>query len=205
MPAQTDIRPMAPGLAVSLNGSQLLTISSEGLNILGVRVSGDRISPEFASLYISGGLYGEEDQKHLIWEPDRVVLPGDEIGVTLLECATTSEPGKTIEELYSDDKDRHGPWPSVEQVQESLAQRPILREQFTFMITPPSEQSLCARTLPNDHSFGFSVMWNWLHPDRARVSLSSNTLDGLAKRQGGSTYAGFLLRVGQRVLFRVEN
>lgn len=204
MPAQTDIRLMAKGLAVSLNGSQLLTISSEGLNILGVRVFGDRISPQF-DLDISGGLYGEEDQKHLIWAPDRVVCPGDEIGVTLLERATTSEPGATIEELYSDDKDQQGPWPSVEQVLQSLAQRPILRERFTFVITPPSEQSIRATTLPNDHSFGFSVTWDWLHPDQARVSLWSNTLDGLAKRQGGSTHASFVLRVGQRVQFRIEN
>jgi len=205
MPVQTDIRSMAPGLAVSLNGSQLLTISSEGFNILGVRVSGDRISPEFASLDISAGLYGEEDQKHLIWEPGRVVWPGDEIEVTLLESAITSEAGRTIEEVYSDDTDRHGPWPSMEQVQQGFEQRPILRERFTFMITQPSGQSIGARTFPNDHIFGFSVMWDWLHPAQARVCLHSNTLDGLAKRQGGSTHARFLLHFGQRVRFRVES
>jgi len=205
MPVQTDFRAMAPGLAVSLNGIQLLTLSSDGLNILNVGVSGDRISPEFANLNISGGLYGEEDEKHLIWAADRVVCPGDEIGVTLLECATTSEPGATIEELYSDDKDRQGPWPSVERVLEGLAQRPHLRERFAFVITAPSEQSIRATTLPNDHSFNFSVMWNWLNPDQARVSLRSNTLDGIAKRQGGSTHAKFVLRVGQRVQFRVES
>ncbi len=124
---------MAPGLAISLNGTELVTISSDGLNILSVRVFGDRITPEFANLDVSGGLYGGEgDQKHLIWEPDRVISPCDEIAVTLLENATTSRSGKTIEELYPEDKEPHGPWQPIEQVFQDLAQRPIVRERFTF-------------------------------------------------------------------------
>jgi len=196
---------MPPGLAVSLNGTELVTISSDGLNILSVRVFGDRITPEFANLDISGGMYGEEeDQKYLIWEPDRIVLPGDKIAITLLENVTTSRPGKTIEELYPEDKQPHGPWQPIEQVFQDLAQRPIVRERFTFTVTPPSSQSIRAETLPNDHSFGFSVTWVWLHPERARVSLSSNTVEGIAKREGGSTHAEFRLQYGQRVQFRVD-
>ena len=196
---------MTPGLAISLNGSELVTISSDGFNILSERVFGDRISPEFAYLDVSGGMYGEEeDQKHLIWEPDRVISAGDEIAVTLLENATTSRPGKTIEELYPEDKEPHGPWQPIEQVFQDLAQRPIVRERFTFTVTPTPSQSICAETLPNDHSFGFSVTWVWLHPERARVSLSSNTLEGIAKRERGSTHAEFRLQYGQRVQFRVD-
>jgi hypothetical protein len=47
---------MAPGLTITLNGTELVTVSSEGLNILNVRVHGDRIGPEFANLDVSGGL-----------------------------------------------------------------------------------------------------------------------------------------------------
>lgn len=196
---------MAQGLAISLNGTELVTISSDGLNILSVRVFGDRIAPEFANLDVSGGLYGEEeDQKHLIWEPDRVISAGDEIAVTLLENVTTSRPGKTIEELYPDDKEPHEPWQPIEQVFQDLAQRPIVRERFNFTVTPPSDQSIHAATLPNEHSFGFSVTWVWLHPERARVFLSSNTLEGIAKREGGSTHAEFRLQYGQRVQFHVD-
>ncbi|MBX3678494.1 MAG: hypothetical protein KF853_15880 [Rhodocyclaceae bacterium] len=196
---------MAPGLAISLNGKELVTISSDGFNILGVRVFGDRISPEFANLDISGGLYGEgEDQKHQIWEPDRVISPGDEIAVTLLEDSTTSSPGRTIDELYPEGKEPHGPWQPIEQVFHDLAQRPLVRERFAFIVTPPSGPSIHAQTLPDDHSFGFSITWVWLHPEQARVSLSSNTLEGIAKREGGSTHAEFRLQYGQRVKFRVD-
>ncbi|WP_263773035.1 hypothetical protein [Propionivibrio soli] len=196
---------MPPALAISLNGTELVTISSDGLNILSVRVFGDRITPDFANLDVSGGLYGEEqDQKHLIWEPDRIISPGDEIAVTLLENATTSRPGKTIEELYPEDEQPHEPWQPIEQVFQDLAQRPIVRERFTFNVKPPSGPSIHAETLPNDHSFGFSVTWVWLHPERARVSLSSNTLEGIAKREGVSTHAEFRLQYGQRVQFHVD-
>jgi hypothetical protein len=196
---------MPPGLAISLNGTELVTISSDDLNILDVRVFGDRITPEFANLEISGGLYGdEENQKHLIWEPGRSISPGDEITVTLLENAWTSLPGKTIEELYLEDKQAHGPWRPIEQVFQYLAQRPIVRDRFTFTVTPSSSRSIHAETLSDDHSFSFSVTWVWLHPERARVSLSSNTLEGIAKREGGSTHAEFRLQYGQHVQFRVD-
>jgi hypothetical protein len=196
---------MAPGLAVALNGTELVTVSAEGLNILNVRVHGDRISPDFANLEVSGGRYGEsEEQKHLIWESERVISPGDEIAVTLLENASTSAPGKTIDDLYPEDKEPHGPRQPVEAVFHDLAQQPTVREGFAFSITPPSGSRIRAETQPDDHSFGFSVTWVWLHPDRARVSLSSNTLVGIFKREGGSDHAEFRLHYGQRVNFRVD-
>lgn len=196
---------MAPGFSISLNGEELVTLSSEGLNILSVRVHGDRISKEFANLDVSGGLYGEgEEHKHFLWESERPISPGDEIEVTLLENACTSRPGKTIDEIYPRDKEPHGPWKPIEHVFRALAQQPVVRERFSFVVTPPDGPSIWATTLPNDHSFGFSVNWVWLHPERARVSLSSNTLEGIAKREGGTDHAAFRLQYGQRVLFRVD-
>lgn len=196
---------MAPGIKISLNGTELVTISSDGLNILTVRATGDRISPEFASLDVSGGQYGGEDHTHLIWVPNCVLVPGDEIAVSLLEDATTSCLGKTIDELFPDDKEPFGPWQPIEKLFQDIAQRPHLRERFSFVVTPPSGQSIHSETLSNDHSFGFSVTWVWLHPEQARVSLSSNTIEGIAKREGGSTHAEFRLHCGQRVEFRVTD
>ena len=196
---------MAPGLAITLNGTELVTISSEGLNILSVRVHGDRIGPEFANLDISGGLYGEgEEHKHFIWESERVISPGDKLAVSLLENVTTSIPGKTIEELYPEDQQPHGPWQPMEQLFKDLAQRPKVRERFSFTVTPPAAASICAETLPGDHSFGFSVSWVWLHPERARVSLSSNKLEDIAKREGGLNHTDFRLQYGEQVQFSVN-
>ena len=196
---------MASGLAISLNGTELVTISSEGLNILNVRVHGDRISPEFANLDITGGLYVEgEEHKHFIWESERVIAPGDNLEVALVENATTTIPGKTIDELYPEDQQPHGPWQPIDQIFKDLAFRPTVRERFHFTVTPPSAARICAETLPNDHSFGFSVSWVWMHPERARVSLSSNNLEQLAGREGGSNHADFRLLFGEQVQFKVD-
>ena len=117
---------MAAGRAISLNGTELVTLSSEGLNILNVGVHGDRISPEFAKLDISGGLYGEgEEHKHFIWESDRAIAPGDNLEVSLLESATTTVPGKTIDELYPEDQQPHGPWQPVSNCSRTLLRGPL--------------------------------------------------------------------------------
>lgn len=92
----------------------------------------------------------------------------------------------------------------MEQLFKDLAQRPKVRERFSFTVTPPAAASICAETLPGDHSFGFSVSWVWLHPERARVSLSSNKLEDIAKREGGLNHTDFRLQYGEQVQFSVN-
>jgi len=194
-----------PGLAVTLNGSKVAVVSSEGLNILSVRVHGDVVGPEFATLDVSGGLYGEgPNSTNFIWVADRPVAPGDEITVTLLENASTSHRGKTIDELYPEDEQPMGPWPSMELAFEQISNMPKVRSGFRFEVVPPSGDAIRSRTAANDHLFGFSILWNWKRPDRARVSLSSNNLEQIEKRAGGIDHAEFHLEYGQSVSFRVD-
>jgi hypothetical protein len=196
-------RQQMPGLAVTLNGERLAAVSTDGSNVLSVRVHGDVIGLEFASLDVSGGLYGEGESKHLSWVHQRELAPGDEIEIELLDEIETSHPGKTIEELFPDEPEPMGPWQPLEQVFEELSREPKVREGFRFRIEGPSGE-IEATTQPGDHSFGFSVLWNWLHPERVRISLSSNSLEGVAKRAGGTDHANFLLHYGQRVRLRVD-
>jgi len=194
-----------PGLSISLNGQHLVTIATEGLNVVSVQVHGDCIGPEFASIEASGGLYGEEkDNKHLIWVNEHQIAQGDEVDVTFLEEAETSHSGKTIEELYPDSDSQMGPWQSLEEIFRDLAQKPKVREQFAFQVVPPSGAVIHSCTEPNDHSFGFSVLWDWMHPDIVRVSLTSNSLEGIEKRQEGFEHARFRLQIGQSVKLRVS-
>jgi hypothetical protein len=194
-----------PGLAVSLNGTNLATVSTEGLNVVGVRVHGDVVGPEFAAVDLSGGLYGgEKESKHLIWIDQREIAAGDEIEVSLLEHADTSLPGKTIDELYSGDDSPMGPWQPLEEGMADLLKQPRVRERFTFVVIPPAGAAITASTQATDHSFGFSVLWNWMHPERVRVSLSSNSLQNIVKRTGGVDHANFLLQFGESVKLRVD-
>jgi len=194
-----------PGFVVSLNGKFLVAVSTEGLNVLSVRVHGDLISPEFALIYVSGGHYGDEtNNKHLIWLNDQEIGPGDEVEVEFREETSTSTPGKTIEELYPDDVPKMRPWQSIEEIFKDLAKKPKVREKFVFQVEPPSTEAINSCTEPNDHSFGFSILWDWTRPNDARVSLSSNTLDSIERRQDGTEHARFRLQFGQRVNLRVS-
>ena len=194
-----------PGLAISLNGNHVATVSTEGLNVVGVRIHGDVIGPEFATIDVSGGLYEEgREGKHFIWIEQRKIAAGDEVEVTLLESAVTSPPGRTIEELYPENERPTGPAQSVEQVYLDLLKRPRIRESFIFQVVPPTGEPISARTSQGDHSFGFSVMWDWLHPERVRVSLSSNSLENIVKRTGGTDHANFFLQYGEGVKLRVD-
>ncbi len=196
---------MAPGLRVALNGTELVTFSADGLNMLEVRVHGNRTNSKFASLHVSGGLYGEEhEKKHFIWEAERELSPGDEVAVTFLEQASTSRAGKTIGEIFPEEERPQGPPESLDQLFERLAREPTIREGFAFTLTPSPGETIRARTRPEDDSFGFSVRWVWLHPERARMSLGSNTLKEIAKRESGPTYARFDLSYGEQVKLRVD-
>lgn len=194
-----------PGLAVLHNGQHLVTISTEGLNVVDVQVSGDRIGPEFASIRAMGGHYGEQkDNKHLIWVDEHQIAQGDEVDVTFLEEATTSHPGKTIEELYPDDDNQMGPQQSIEEIFQELARKPNVREGFTFRMALPSGEVINGCTEPNDHSFHFHVLWDWTRADTAGVSLTSNSLESIEKRQQGAIHSRFRLRFGQSVKLRVS-
>jgi len=194
-----------PGLAVTLNGVDLVAVSTDGLNVLGVRVHGDVIGPEFAAIDVSGGLYGEGDNsKHLIWIDQRELAAGDEIVVALLDSTTSSCPGKTIDELYSEDESPIGPRQPLEEATQFILKQPRVRERFNFVVTPPSGAPIIASTEPTNHSFGFSVLWNWMHPKRVRVSLSSNSLENIVKRTGGVYQASFYMHFGEAVRLRVD-
>jgi hypothetical protein len=198
-------RQQMPGLAVTVNGRKVATVSTEGYNLLSVRVAGDLISDEFASLDVSGGLYGEGDKsQHLTWVNLAPLNAGDEIEVTFLREATTSHPGKTLDELFPETERPMGPWEPLEKIFEDLAKQQHVRERFEFVITPSDGEPIRATTLPADHSFGFSVSWAWTSPELTRVSLSSASLEQIAKRVNGADHARFKLQMGQGVKLRVD-
>ena len=196
---------MPSGFQVTLNGHELVTVSTEGLNLVDIRVSGIRSMPEFAQLDVTGGCHGEGiEDKYLLWEADRLVQPGGEICVTLVENALTSRPGKTIEETYADEEEQMGPHRSTEQMFELRAQEPLLRDGYVLSVQPRTGETITARTLPEEWTFSYSVRWVWLHPERATVTLSSTSLESIAKREVGRSHARFHIGYNESVLFWAE-
>jgi hypothetical protein len=194
-----------PGFSISLNGRNVAVVSTQGLNLLSVRIHGDVVGPEFAALDVSGGNYGEgQENVSLTWVAEQALHPGDQVSITLLDAATSSHAGKTIDELYPEDEQPMGPWPSMELAFQQLATMPKVRTGFRFEVVSSQGDAIRSQTAPNDHLFAFSVLWNWLHPERARVSLSSNSLEQVEKREGGHDHTEFMLQCGQSVSLRVN-
>ncbi len=195
----------SPALAVTLNGELLATVSTLGLNVVSVRVHGDVNGPDFASIGANGGLYGEAKESiHMIWIDERQVRPDAEIAVTLLQNACESHAGRTIEELYSKDEIAEEPVKSNEEVFDHLSKKRKIREGFSFHVVPPNGELIIARTAEDDYSFGFSVLWNWMNPDRARVSLHSFTLENLRCGTNGSDHVTFRLAFDEMVRLRIQ-
>ncbi|WP_171088936.1 hypothetical protein [Usitatibacter rugosus] len=195
-----------PGIAIALNNVPLATVSTEGTSVLTVRVNGDMLGPDFASLDVSGGNYDENlgPKTYLTWVHDQPMRPGDEIEVTLVESATTNVDGKTIDELFPDYEEPVGPSQPLSELFRDLAGRPRIRERFSFRLASTESEPISTATGPGDHSFGFSVLWDSLHPERARVSLSSANLECIEARKPGTRLADLTLHCGQGVRLRVD-
>jgi hypothetical protein len=60
-----------------------------------------------------------------------------------------------------------------------LRAKPKLREKYSFRLVSSSGINFIGETNPDEHGFGFTVLWNSSHPERARVSLHSYSLESL--------------------------
>jgi len=191
------------GFKVLLNGSHMISVSTEGLNLLNVRIQGDTLSEEFSSVSITGGNYGDgKDSQHLIWLNDKVIDSGDVVEVVFLKDVENSALGKTIEDLYPQNSENFGPWQPEAEIIKQLLKSPKQREAFSLQITNPADEQIDVSTSGDDFTYSFSVMWNWSQPESASVCASSNSLQKIVNREDGTNFARFKIHFGQKVLFR---
>ncbi len=200
-----------PGFIVSINDDHLVTISTENLNVFSIRLHGDTKSQGFALLEASGGFYGDEKiKRHLIWLNEHEIFPDDEITIRFLDEVIPSHSGKTIKELYPEEDKTVEPEGTIDEVFNDeefihdLVKKTKLRENFSFALELPSGELIRSSTDPSEYSFSYSILWNNLHPERARVSLSSNTLDSIFNKENGSYHLRVLLQLNQEVKLHVE-
>lgn len=193
------------GFLVTVNGEELVAVSTEGLNILTVNLHGDVLGPEVGAIEVYGGMYGEgEADKHLIWVSDHEVRSDDEVEIAFCASVATSRPGKTIEELHPAAQEQPGPSQPLEKLFEDLAAQERLREQFIFELVPPSGEVIHAATSLGDYQFFLGAMWKWLKPNEARVSLTSNSIAGVQHRTNGTTHARLTLHPEEAVKLRTR-
>ena len=173
--------------------------------MLNVRVGGTCIDDHLADLNISGGSYPEDgNHTHLIWVNDLQLQLGQVVTVSFLEHASSSHAGKTIDELFPDEKTTAvtDSKPTAEIFNE-LRDKPKLRDKFSFRAASSYGNAFAGTTPPDEHGFGFSVLWNSHHPERTRVSLHSYTLDGLESHAPMNNHFEERLNYGGSVRFEL--
>ena len=194
-----------PALDITVDGAKVATVSTDGLDVLGVNVGGTQVDEELASLDVSGGSYPEVGTStYLTWVALTPLHAGQQIGVTFRESGQSSHSGKTIEELFPDEPTTGQTdfTPTAELFKE-LRAKPKLREKFSFRLVSSSGASFVGETSLAEHGFGFTVLWNSVHPERARVSLRAYTLDSLESRSPFNNLFAEKITYGGSVEFHV--
>jgi hypothetical protein len=194
-----------PSLRVSVDGTVVASVCTDGYDSLSARVSGTRIDEELATLDVAGGSYpNDAESTYLTWI-DSTLNPGQVVLVEFIESEPSTHKGKTIEELAVGE-------PPVSKVDfkpnaemfEQLRRTPRTRDKFSLRLGSSFGQSFVGETGPDDHGFSFSVHWTSFHPERARLSLHSYTLDGLENHKPMNNYVEERMNVGNSVHFQLD-
>ena len=85
-----------------------------------------------------------------------------------------------------------------------LSEKPKTREKFLFNLTPPTGEPFQGCTDINDWMFHMNVMWKWLHPDKASVWLTSNSLEGVHNRTDETSHARLSLQLEETLQVNIK-
>jgi hypothetical protein len=187
-----------PLLRVSVDGTQVAAVSTEGLNVLAANFNGTKIDEEFSSLELSGGRYpAEGESTHLVWLNGLVVYPGQRVRVEFVASGSSSHAGKTMAELFpgdSEDKDdgedgdESQDFPlSRDAVLDDVAARPQVRTAYHFDLESSSGAKCATSISAQEHGFGVSFLWNSVRAERVSASLHTFSLEQL-RAHGEFTY-----------------
>jgi hypothetical protein len=92
----------------------------------------------------------------------------------------------------------------MEECFRDLRTKPNLRGRYSFVTSTPSHSSQTSETVQGEYSFSFSVLWNWLRPERASVSLSTWTIDSVQFKTPRREHSREYMQVGQTTAIRVD-
>jgi len=195
-----------PAFTVSLDDSVLACVCTDGYDVLSIRVGGTRVDDEFATIDLSAGAYPEGGPStHLIWLNSVAVLPGQRIEVEMSDRGETTRPGKTIEDLFPDEEPSSPvDFKPTSEIFAELRRLPSLRDGYTFEVTSPTGEVHRTSSTPDEHGFGFTVLWNSYQPERASVSLHTYTIDSVEQRSPGSDHLREYFKPTQTVAIKID-
>jgi hypothetical protein len=195
-----------PSVAVEVDSKPLATIRCDDFHVVAIRVSSTRIDETFATLEMTASTHPETGEStYLVWVHDYPLQPGQYVVVRLMDEGETTGEGKTIDDLYPDeDAECHQEPKSEAECFQELRAMPKLRTGYTFKLNSPAHPSYRGATQPDEHGFSFNLLWNWVRPNRASVSLSSYTIDSVEKRTPSREHSHEYIQAGQSATLRVD-
>ncbi|PRH40728.1 hypothetical protein C6T65_19305 [Burkholderia vietnamiensis] len=170
-----------PALEIMVDGDTVVMVSTDNLSMLTARVSGMLIHEAIASLNVAGGNYSQSGSStYLTWIADTPLRAGQQIRLLFHEDGQSSHAGKTIDELYPDEPPvtQTDFTPTAEMFQK-LRAMPKFREKFVIDLSSSSGTSFRGETMVGEDSFALTILWDYMRPERARVSLHSHSLNRL--------------------------
>ena len=200
-----------PGFQLKVDGKELVTVSSENLNILSIRVQGDVVGQELASIYVSGGNFGgESEDTYLIWIDDFRLTAPNKLDIQFLEAVSNSKPGRTPKGLHPEsDDEKQVPLDEPDLAQqlkalgEELERRPKTRDSFLLQMRSPNGEAATFKTKQDDFSFSLTAMWRSTRASSASVWLSTATIDSIVQQRDSERLASERLGFNDKIEFTV--
>ena len=194
-----------PALNLSIDGNLIACANINDFNVLNIRIHGMRIDAHVATVEFSGGSYPESgNSTYLTWVAELPLKSKQLLTISFTEHGTTSHEGKTIEEMFTSEKDDSAVdfKPLTEALDELLA-KPKLRENFSFRIVSSERKIFDFVTEPDKDSFALSAVWNSWQPEKLSVSLHSSTFENMINRGPINDLFKEKLLVGTSVQFEL--
>jgi hypothetical protein len=191
-----------PSIVVEVDGARIATINLDGMQVVDVSVHGGLDGENKATLSATGGNYADGACGHVIWIAERPLQAGEVVVVTLDENCDLADHGQTMNELYPDEAPRtRTDFTISDEMAAEIRARPQLHDRFIVQAETSSGERVTALSDELNTNFRFGLLWDWLHPDRARTWLTTYCFEDVLARTGRAKHLETSLVLGEHASF----
>jgi hypothetical protein len=187
-------------LRIAIDDIEVATVETDGRDVVAIHVGGTRADEDYADLGVTGGIYDREGvTDHRIWIHQMSLRIGQAVGVAFVERGLQSGDGSSLSDLYPDSVDRDTARIDPVELAKEERQAARVRDRYGLRLTVASGVAVTLVTSPDDHGFGFHVLWSKWNSDRVSVSLHTYTIDSVANGEPGRYAVCEKMSVGEGV------
>lgn len=188
-----------PSIRITLDDVCLATIRCDGYDVVSVRLHGTQVEAELARLGVSAGRYPEKGEStYLTWVDEITIAANQRVSVSLVADGLTQPEGQALHERSSEEPEEEpAEVSSLQEVFQKIRLMEKRRLGWELRYCSSRGTAYTGSTLEDEHLFGFSALWNSSQPERLSISLSSNTLESIEKKDSGRDHARERLLVGE--------